>query len=83
MLEAAEEISRVTSYSKSWIERQLKLYQRLEDFSNKVIEFDTRGVTRARMAWENGKNVMYIEADVYFDYVLLDEPVAPSINSPN
>ena len=83
MLEAAEQISRVIYYDKGWIERQLKLYQRLEDFNNRVIEFDTRGVTRARMAWENGKNVMYIEADVYFEYILLDEPVAPSINSPN
>ena len=70
MLEAAGQISRVTSYNKSWIERQLKLYQRLEDFSNKVIEFDTRGATRARMAWENGKNVMYIEADVRFERLL-------------
>jgi len=76
MLEAAEQLERLTRECKKYsIERQLKLYQRLEDFNNRVIEFDVRGKTTARMAWENGKNILYIDAAVCF---ILDDSALAS-----
>jgi hypothetical protein len=73
LLEAAAELSKIGLGSRlGGFESDVKRWQRLEDFDHAVIEFDTTGEVRARMAWENGENVMYITADVVFVNWFLD-----------
>lgn len=87
ILTVAEQLEKWTPYPKSGFEYYLKRWRRLEDFQNEVIEFDTSGEVRAKMVWDNGKNVLYIEADVFFKQWGVDgaisRPMAPSANSFN
>ncbi|MDL2274188.1 hypothetical protein LJC34_06585, partial [Oscillospiraceae bacterium OttesenSCG-928-G22] len=55
-----------TSSHTSNIEGLLRRFRRLEDFQNKVIDFDVRGPVNARMEWSGGKNTLFLTVNVNF-----------------